>query len=159
MCLIVDNCVASRVLVHRDDPFFGNVSRCLFGGCGVNVRLKYGGDLLREYSASMDVLLALQELDKAGRADPIPDSLVRTEQVKIEAAGRHRSNDTHVLGLALASGARILCSNDNPLIQDFKDPAIIANPPGSVITEQRKSVKAKPLTLKKTQNLLAKHCA
>lgn len=160
MCLIVDNCVASRVLVHRDDSFFGNVSRCLFSGCGVRVRLSYGGELLAEYSGSQDVLSAIQVLEQAGRASKTPDSAIRAEKRKVEAAGGCGSNDAHVLALARASGARILCSNDNPLIQDFKNPAIIGNPAGKVITEERlrKNVAAKPPTLKAVQNLVARQC-
>lgn len=37
----------------------------------------------------------------------------------------HRSNDPHVLALALASGARVLCAEDKKLRKDFKDKEIL----------------------------------
>ena len=36
-----------------------------------------------------------------------------------------RSNDSHILSLALASNARVLCSNDNKLREDFRDKDIL----------------------------------
>ena len=42
------------------------------------------------------------------------------------------SDDTHVLALALVSGARLLYPNDAALIKDFKNRRIVANPGGKV---------------------------
>ena len=44
------------------------------------------------------------------------------------------SNDEHVLALALVSGARLLYTNDEALIADFKNREIVANPRGKVYT-------------------------
>ena len=43
-----------------------------------------------------------------------------------------RSDDEHVLALAVVSGARLLYTNDTALIADFKNREIIANPRGKV---------------------------
>jgi hypothetical protein len=43
-----------------------------------------------------------------------------------------RSNDPHVIALARASGARTLCSRDRELHKDFKNPALVNDPRGSV---------------------------
>jgi hypothetical protein len=48
-----------------------------------------------------------------------------------------RSNDLHVLGLACASGARILFSRDEPLHADFKNKHIIPQPRGKIYTSKK----------------------
>ena len=44
------------------------------------------------------------------------------------------SNDSHVLALALASGARLLYTNDRRLMQDFTNPVVISKPEGKIYT-------------------------
>ena len=48
-----------------------------------------------------------------------------------------KSNDPHVLALALVSGARLLYTNDAALIDDFGNPEIVAKPRGKVYTTAR----------------------
>ena len=43
-----------------------------------------------------------------------------------------RSNDSHIIALALASGARLLYTDDKRLAKDFQNPEIIGNPAGEV---------------------------
>ena len=43
-----------------------------------------------------------------------------------------KSNDRHILAMALASGARLLYTKDGRLSRDFRNPAIINNPQGVV---------------------------
>ena len=59
-------------------------------------------------------------------------TIVREDAEKVEARAREfetkegmESDDPHVLGLALVSGARLLYTNDLKLQQDFKNPALI----------------------------------
>ncbi len=49
-----------------------------------------------------------------------------------------RSNDTHVLALALASGARLLYSRDRALRDDFVNGSIILSPWGQLYNEGAK---------------------
>ena len=67
-------------------------------------------------------------------------TIVREDAEKVEARAREvetkegmESDDPHVLGLALVSGARLLYTNDLKLQQDFKNPALI-RPRGKVYT-------------------------
>ena len=46
------------------------------------------------------------------------------KQIPKRSQGR-RSNDSYILALALASGARVLCSNDKKLHSDFKNEEIL----------------------------------
>ena len=48
-----------------------------------------------------------------------------------------RSDDEHVLALALVSGARLLYTNDAALIEDFKNRDIVRNPRGAIYTTAR----------------------
>ena len=45
-----------------------------------------------------------------------------------------KSNDLHVLALALVSGARLLYTNDTALIDDFGNRDIVARPRGKIYT-------------------------
>ena len=47
------------------------------------------------------------------------------------------SNDEHVIALALVSGARLLYTNDQALIDDFKNRDIVAGPRGKIYTTAR----------------------
>lgn len=44
------------------------------------------------------------------------------------------SDDEHVLALAITSGARLLYTNDNLLMDDFRNRDIIPGPPGKIYT-------------------------
>ena len=45
-----------------------------------------------------------------------------------------KSNDLHVLALALVSGARLLYTNDTALIDDFGNREIVTRPRGKIYT-------------------------
>jgi len=50
----------------------------------------------------------------------------------LKETGLCESNDCHVIGLALASGARTLCTHDKALQRDFRNPTIVSKPRGSI---------------------------
>ena len=68
--------------------------------------------------------------------------LIAAEKDKLdnrkEVHGDIRSNDTHVLALAMVSGSRLLYSRDNALRDDFADPSIILGPWGQLYNEGAK---------------------
>lgn len=67
------------------------------------------------------------ELDRIGRA--------RRVLVELRRAGRAiRVPDESLERIALAqvSGARVLCTDDHPLMQDFKNRELLSNPRGRV---------------------------
>ena len=47
-----------------------------------------------------------------------------------------QSNDTHVVALALASGARLLYTDDAALRRDFESPAVVPGVPGRIFTSR-----------------------
>ena len=126
MCVIIDNNVAAKLLLTANP-----VETWLRGNRG-NPRLVMGGLLNQELSNNREVLKYLRSLEQAGRIrrfEPAPLSKAHNKQLA--------SNDPHVIGLALASGARTLCTADAALMDDFRNPKIINEPRGKVYSDER----------------------
>ncbi len=132
MCLIVDNNIARRVFVVRNDLDFGEIARALFIEKNHPAKLVYERRLLAEYRTNAEVALRFLELVRAQRAVLIPDEPIQAEIEVLSQAGLCQSNDLHLLALARVSKARLLCSLDQNLHTDFCNPAIIHSPRGKV---------------------------
>jgi hypothetical protein len=74
----------------------------------------------------------LIQLDRAGRLRSADEIRLRQEERRLRASGICRSNDSHVLALAIVSGARTLATFDQALTDDFRDAEIVNGPRGSV---------------------------
>lgn len=85
--------------------------------------------LIGEYRRSPNMLTLLEQYSVMGRARRVKLSEVAKMHPETAQA---RSNDRHILALALASGARLLYTGDKQLKHDFQNPQIIGNPPGEV---------------------------
>lgn len=128
MCLIVDANVVHQLFpaASRD---FEPIREALVSG---RAKLVYGGELTREYAKTPLCRSFLRRLDQQGAARQFPDSLVDSETQKLRKRAEHRSDDPHVLALAIVSKARLLCSEDEDLGCDFTSPSILPLPRGSV---------------------------
>ena len=102
-----------------------------------NGRLVYGGRLKEELGTRNESRRFLAELVRSGRAIEIDDAQISAAQAFIEALPR-QSDDAHIIALASASGARVLCSSDVALHADFKDAALLSNPRGKVYQNARR---------------------
>src|SRR5262249_30178290 len=91
--------------------------------------LATGGKNLKELAVLSRIATFVRELIRAGRAH-IVDSSELGKWEKHAASLPLRSNDAHIIGLAMVSGARVLYSRDNALMQDFKDRRFITKPRG-----------------------------
>ena len=65
------------------------------------------------------------------------DETVDDHAAGLRGEGVCRSNDLHVIALALVSGARLLYTNDRALIDDFGNREIVARPRGKIYTTAR----------------------
>ena len=126
MCLIVDANVASELLSTRTA-----VTDWLLGPKG-NPRLVAAGLLRRELSRLESVRKMLVQLDRAGRLRKIEDRVVEEAEADLRLRQCCRSNDVHIVALAIVSGARTLATRDNRLMKDFRDRAMIKAPRGSI---------------------------
>jgi hypothetical protein len=79
-----------------------------------------------------EFLRILYRLDQQGSARKIPDSVIDQEEQSLIDGNLCRSNDHHIIAIARISTARLLCTDDGLLMQDFKDPVLISNPRGKI---------------------------
>ena len=93
-----------------------------------------GGKLLDELDDYIAFTKWFRGALTTGRARQIPDDDVDAETERLRALDVCLSDDEHVLGLAIVSGARLLYTNDRDLQRDFGNPRIVNNPRGRVYT-------------------------
>lgn len=112
---------------------FRDLSRGLMlsrGPCKKAV-LSYGGKVQDELLRDEETRRWIVRLDERGKATQAPYDAVATETEHVEALRICRSDDPHVIALARIHGARVLCSNDAELMDDFRDRSIL-DPPGRI---------------------------
>ena len=129
MCTILDANVVGQVF-GADRPeagqkFFDWIS----SGHG---RLVAGGRLLEELDETRAFRDWRREAILAGRFRRVNDLAVEEQTRKLEQESSCRSNDAHVIALALVSRARLLYSNDKDLGDDFRNHKL-----GNVYTTRR----------------------
>ena len=132
MCAIVDANVAHEVFGTDRPPAGERFFKWLSSPHG---QLVIGGKLNSELSRNGRFRDWLRVAIGSARVRQFTDDDLAPHLAQV-GGKEHRSDDPHVLALAAASGARLLYANDNALIDDFRDRAILANP-GKVYTTLR----------------------
>ena len=133
MCAIIDNNVRHEVFGNSDvqteaGEYFLKWLESRGG------RLVVGGKLLEELSDYTGFGTWLRRALALGRAIRVSDADVDAETANLQSRNICRSNDAHVLALAIVSGARLLFTNDQALQEDFTNPQIVSGPRGRVFT-------------------------
>ena len=131
MCAIVDANVAHQVFGQNRPPAGQRFFEWLSSRRG---QLVVGGRLLEELSGNVGLLQWLRSAGLYGRARSVIDENVNDRAEALRRSNICTSNDEHVIALALVSGARLLYTNDQALIDDFKNRDIIAGPRGKIYT-------------------------
>jgi hypothetical protein len=129
MCIIIDANVADEIVATSDDA--KPILRRIQAG---RLKMVAGHKLKRELMRTRFRGL-YQQLVLAGKLTEFTDQQIEKAANEIDRK-LLASNDLHVLGLARASGARILFSKDEPLHSDFKNKDIIVRPRGKVYTSR-----------------------
>jgi hypothetical protein len=136
MCVIVDANVAQDVFGAPADAPSSNrdAYKTLQRDISLGVMpIVYGGKLVEEYAqCGSRVWGRIAELRRAGRAFRFADEEIQQEAATLVVAGHCVSDDTHILALARVSGARLVCTRDAKLMQDFKNRAVVGKPRGKV---------------------------
>ena len=86
-----------------------------------NGKLTYSDHKKLQKEMTKEYRLNLETYHQAGRTRFVPKKEVSKEISKIKKAHTLKSNDIHILGLAKASKAKVLCTKDKKLEQDFKN--------------------------------------
>ena len=130
MCAIVDANVAGEVFGDNRSPagkeFFDWVSKR-------HGRIVAGGKLLEELNKTR-AREWVREAINSGRIIRVKKSDVEDLENQLRLDQICKSNDPHVIAVAILSGARLLYSNDESLQYDFKAKNLIDNPRGRVYT-------------------------
>jgi hypothetical protein len=128
MCLILDSDIVHKVF-PRPSGDFAPIHQALLNG---GAKCVYGGELTQEYKQIEWFRRILLRLDQQGIAKQFPSSEVDVQTLKLRQGGLCKSNDAHILALAIVSKARLLCSEDGNLGDDFTNPLILSKPRGSI---------------------------
>lgn len=137
MAMIVDANCAGNVLCENPTAAFAPVLKAILEK---RARLVIGGLKLREeYMRIGPVWRFLIALDKAGLAIAFPDEMVNAVEDDLKINKNLKSDDPHILALALVSGARLLCSHDKDLHKDFTSIQILPKPRGKVYQDEKHS--------------------
>ncbi len=128
MCLVIDANVVHKVYPNPQLDFLPIYNRITSG----KATITYGGHLTAEYSRMTEFRKLLRILDQSGHARQLPNADVEAATHAFEQSGLLRSDDPHVLAVALVGRVRLLCSEDEDLGDDFRDPRILPKPRGNV---------------------------
>lgn len=133
MCTILDANVKHEVFGEGERPDAGREYFEWINGKRESKSLKLivGGKLTQELVVDRRVSDWLSEGFRRGRVVQISDQDLLKAKGRIENVVL-KSNDSHVIELAISSGARLLYSNDKNLHDDFTSGEIINEPRGKV---------------------------
>lgn len=132
MCAILDADVVGLVFTSRaTEAENESASKRFFdwvdSGPG---SLVAGGKLLSELDRNSNFQKWRKRAVSAGRITIL--DRVGVNQKACQVAPHCKSDDPHVIAVALISNARFLYSNDDYLQKDFRNPNLVNNPRGSV---------------------------
>lgn len=134
MCAIIDANVTFEVFGSKQTEAGIHFRKWLDSGRG---KLVVGGKNLSELTKNGNFIRWLAEARRlGGRVRQIRNETISERQEALVRDGLRKSNDEHVLALALVSGARLLHSNDRKLKNEFRNVETISRPEGKIFTTQ-----------------------
>ena len=140
MCIILDNSVSGEVFGDGKSEASEAVWRWINGieGKGKRLRVVVGGKLTQELNKNRQVRDWLIRNARRANLMIFDKELVDLKEKEVEDWDL-KSNDPHIIALALVSGARLLYSNDLSLQKDFSNARFVGNPKGKVYTTAKYS--------------------
>ena len=130
VCAIVDANVAGRFFSRPPDPELLPLWKWIDDGKSI---LVVGGRLRDELEAIGRAAEQIRIWAQAGLVGFVaPERKSRPRPQASRGTGLCVSDDEHVIALARASGARLLCSEDQLLHADFRNRDLISGPRGAV---------------------------
>lgn len=100
--------------------------------------LVVGGKLREELAKIAKFNVWMTQLKRAGRLEEINDAEVNATAERLAAEPKLlKSNDAHVVALALVSGVRVICTEDELLTQDINNAKVLKKPRGKVFRDHK----------------------
>lgn len=131
MCVIIDANIADDVFGKHGPASTKGLFDLIISG---NLTFVVGGSkLTNELDRVSDIArVVIRESLIAGVGISVNNAVIdkRTKQIINEY--NFVSNDQHIIALAQVSGARLLCSYDRALHEDFKNKELLNNPRGRI---------------------------
>ena len=131
MCIIVDNDVGPTFFKSQQGELYFPALEWIRKKGG---KLVMGAQLWEEYQdrrrAETRRANVVRELERAGQAFFYSKAMTQAEEVKVTS--KCKSDDPHIIALARVSGARVLCTKDKKLKDDFKNLALVNSPGGHI---------------------------
>lgn len=119
MCIIIDTNSAGDYAQNKE--YLKPIGQFITNGG----RIVISRMLFEEYPTSFQkVIVELARVGKVVQCEP--------EHLPPEVARRMMSDDPHIVSLVRTSRARVVCTQDNALIEDLKNATIIRDPRCSV---------------------------
>ena len=133
MCAIVDASAVFEVFGRRQTEAGRQFRDWLDSGRG---QLVVGGKVLEELTQNGNFNRWFLEARRSGGSvRQLPAETVLEQETHIDR-GLMRSNDQHVVALALVSGARLLYANDKLLQHDFTNRQVVSGVEGRIYTSR-----------------------
>jgi hypothetical protein len=126
MCIIIDANCAGDLIAQPISEMAGHLLKHLLS----KGQLAHGGKLTEELSKT-GFLRILTELARSGRARRYETAAIRAEEEKLVGKKSCSSNDSHVVALAIVSGARVVVTRDQGLANDITNPRLL-RPKGKI---------------------------
>jgi hypothetical protein len=118
MCVIVDANCCHKLFGQPCDPDYIPVFEWIHKKRGI---LVYGGRLAQELCKKKLLTRVLKQWSSAGRAKRFPDADLSRMEAELKKQGMLKSDDAHVIALAILSRTRTICTEDQTLWADLKD--------------------------------------
>ncbi len=132
MCVIVDTNMLSAFFDRYNEDAAPLMKWVLGGGAIVfSTDGRYARELIKA-----NRMESFRSLSQRFNAHAYRGSEMSEHLDMLEKDTLCRSDDKHILALALASGARVLYTDDGALQQDFTNTAIINGPKGKIYTRR-----------------------
>ncbi len=117
MCLILDANIFSAFLDPKNDDM--KPVRDWLHKMG-NIVYSPTETLEKELNKSLKMVNYFKFLSGSGQLTRIPKKKVEDTEISLKKEKELKSNDAHIIALALVSGAKLLVSGDEDLHTDFK---------------------------------------
>lgn len=135
MQLILDANTSSGAMKAGDDCEFPTFIKCLLLG---KARLALGGTKqANEYARVAEMQRFVVALDRAGKVARVSSVDVDARMADLESQALMTSDDPHIIALAQIGGARVLCTKDRALMDDFTNSKLISAPRGKIYSGER----------------------